>query len=188
MMTNHYRFKMKTCFKCNNEKPLVEFYKHGAMTDGYLGKCKVCTRSDTKKRQDKLSKNPEWVESEQTRHREKYHRLEYRAKFKPTAECLRMRQIKYKEENPEKITARSRTAKMKPKRKGNQLHHWSYNEEHYKDVIELTIAKHNTIHRFMTYSKEFKMYKADLKDNELLDTKSKHIAYIRFVTFFKHNK
>lgn len=39
---------MKTCKKCGLEKELTEFYKHSAMSDGRLGKCKECTKKDVK--------------------------------------------------------------------------------------------------------------------------------------------
>lgn len=36
----------KTCFRCDAKLPLSEFYRHPATKDGYLGKCKRCTRAD----------------------------------------------------------------------------------------------------------------------------------------------
>lgn len=47
----------KVCFKCNDLKPLEEFYKHSKMADGHLNKCKSCTKKDTK---DNVEKNHDY--------------------------------------------------------------------------------------------------------------------------------
>jgi hypothetical protein len=169
--------KNKICFKCNTEKPLSDYYKHKKMGDGHLGKCKECTKKDSEEREKLLRQNPEWVEKEKIRARAKYFRLGYKDKNKPTFNKRKEAREKYNKKYPEKKLSRNVTGHMKPQIKGNHLHHWSYNEPHFKDVIELTPLEHAKAHRYMVYDPERKMYrKAD--DNVLLDTKESHIEFI----------
>lgn len=170
----------KVCFKCNLEKELNCFYKHKNMYDGHLNKCKDCTKNDSKKRQDELRKNPEWVEKEKERTREKYFRLGYKGKYKSTPKQRKLNTMKYFNIYPEKKEAKNKTSGLKAKTKGNQLHHWSYNEEHFKDVIELTVLEHNLVHRKTIYDQERRMYRR-IDNNELLDTREKAEAYYNLI-------
>lgn len=168
---------MKICFKCGVEKPLDDYYKHSQMGDGHLNKCKDCTKNDTKIRCNNLRNNQQWVKSERKRGREKYHRL-YKGVKGDSLKIYNYTKI-YRAKYPEKYKAKSASNKIKCD-KGYNLHHWSYNKDHYKDVIELSIKEHLKAHRFLIYDQERFMYRR-IDTMELLDTKQRHLDYINYV-------
>lgn len=169
---------MKKCFKCGEEKLLGQFYKHPRMGDGHLNKCIECTKNDVRVRAAELSLNDDWVNMERKRGREKYRRLYVGlGKTNPTS------QNNWVNKFPEKKAAYSRSQYLAPPFIGAHGHHWSYNEEHYKDVIWLTRREHGKAHRFLEYSQEHRMYRIK-HTGELLDTKEKHTFYIKYCIEF----
>jgi hypothetical protein len=162
---------MKTCFKCNIEKPLSEYYKHKKMGDGYLGKCKECTKKDSEDNYKTNCKDPAFVELERIRAREKYHRL---YKNNP---IHTQRDTPYRIKYPEKYKAVTKSQRIKLN--AHETHHWSYKPENAKDVIFLTNKDHNKLHRYLEYNKELMCY--NTKNGWILDTREKHIEIIEIL-------
>ena len=173
---------MKTCFKCKQTKSLDSFYKHSKMKDGHLGKCIVCAKIDTNKRIDGLMSDPNFVESEKKRHREKARRLGYKSKNKNST-------ISYQKHNnkfPEKYYARNKSQYLIAPFDGAEKHHWSYNVCDALDVIWMTKKNHMKAHRFIIYDQEQMMYRR-VDNNELLNTKENHLFWINWCIENKEN-
>lgn len=164
---------MKKCFKCHINKNLNDFYKHSTMSDGHLNKCKDCTKKDVNIRETNLRLNDaEWLKKERKRCREKIRKSEkIPINKEKKAASIRSYHIKF----PEKRLALIKSQHVVLKTKGNESHHWSYNEKHFKDIIELSVKEHKKLHRYIIYDKEMKMYRT--LEGDLLNTKEVHISY-----------
>ena len=97
----------KRCFKCLCHKPVDDFYKHAAMSDGRFGKCKDCTKNDVKlHRQQNLEK----VRSYDRMRGSMPHRVAARATYQKTPaahESHRLSLRKYRMKHPERDGARA---------------------------------------------------------------------------------
>jgi hypothetical protein len=72
---------MKKCMKCGEDKELTFFYPHSAMKDGFLNKCKECTKLDVgKHRKANLEKIRKYDRDRGNRQSSEYLK-EYRKKY-----------------------------------------------------------------------------------------------------------
>lgn len=91
-MERNFYFMEKKCIRGINcirgdiLQDISKFYKHFQMKDGHVNKCKSCCKKEADEREKKLREDINFVEKEKSRHKEKYHRLGYKDKHKPTYE------------------------------------------------------------------------------------------------------
>ena len=134
---------MKTCFKCGEEKPLTEFYKHSMMADGYLNKCKACAKKDV--HDHRHGKGREKVLAYDRERAKQPHRIEAAKKIN----------ARWKAENPKRRAAQIavsnavRSGRLKPLPcfecgQKSEAHHPDYDQP--LDVVWLCPAHHKQVH------------------------------------------
>jgi hypothetical protein len=157
----------KVCFKCKEEKLLINFYKHSQMADGHINKCIKCTRKYVKERSDKIFKDPKNLEKERLRSREKYHRLNYKEKSK-----------KWLKNSPWKKTQIYKNLSRNFKtEKGKELHHWNYNDSYLEDVVIMERREHRQLHQLIILDTEKRIFKVK-ETGEYLSNKLDHCLFI----------
>lgn len=161
---------MKICKSCNAEKPLTEY--HPRDNGNYRRDCKECVENKRKARLKKNREDPEWVYA----YRDKETLRMQNKNATPYKKSRKTDNKNYNEKWPEKKAAHKAISKMRCSIIGYEMHHWSYNKEHHKDVIELSKKNHNLIHRYMSYDPDYMMYTT--RTGVLLCTKNMHQEYI----------
>lgn len=158
---------MKVCFKCGAEKPLSEFYKHPRMADGHVNKCKECNKKDV--RENRLDKKDYYDEYDRNRpnHEERVKKAAGRVKeLWGSDESFKQNIINHKQKwsNNNQHKRKAQYAVSNALRDGKlfkpdiceqcgtsekkiQGHHWSYEPEHWLDVIWLCTSCHGKEHK-----------------------------------------
>ena len=162
---------MKTCKICLSVKSIEEFYEHPKMKDGRLNKCKECSKKQSDIRYKTLIQDPVFHEKEKARRRVKEKKIKI---LKPKHQVY----LDHKKKFPEKYKVHMMFKHHTSKKNDVHQHHWSYNEEHFANCIELNPKEHKMAHRFIIYDQERYMYRR-IDNMELLDTKEKHEDYIK---------
>lgn len=147
----------RQCKKCGKLLPPSAYYSYSY---AFFTKCKTCHKQRALKRYNENTRNPVFMAKEKNRQSKKNAALYHNSKL------VRL-----------KLAAGNAARKYKIKGlKSVELHHWSYNEKDWLDVIYMTRKDHRLIHRFLTYDMASQYFISI--GGRLLDTRRKHINFI----------
>jgi hypothetical protein len=144
------------------------------MGDGRLNKCIDCTKKDVVDRYKLLSEDIVFVEKERKRGRLKHHRL-YKGRKKDSTAAVKNHFLKF----PEQYAAKTKAQHLRRPYPEAHKHHWSYNDEHFTDVIWLIRKDHEKAHRFLVYDPYAKKFRRT-DNGALLESKDQHEEWVNY--------
>lgn len=142
--------------------------------------CRECMKIKEKEVYRKKRLDPNYVEKERKRSREKWRKNKLLPRElhwdvnRPKTDFKK----EWERKNMYKKRVGLRASRKLPNKEGYQKHHWSYRDEHSLDILYLTVKEHKKAHRFLLYDESELMYRR-FDTNELLDTKEEHEKFIR---------
>jgi len=176
--------KTKKCYKCGEVKILSEFYSRKDSPDGYRNDCKECCKKKTIETRLKNEQNPKWVWKEKERKRREALKRVAEGKQNQTLEQKRRYKKNWKHGGVKiKAAASANLDKTIVCPKGYHKHHWSYNEDHWRDVIILSIKDHHRVHRYTVYDPDRLMYRTIY--GVLLDSRERAEEYYKYIFTLK---
>lgn len=140
--------KNKKCIKCKLHKPLDQFYKHSEMKDGFLSKCKDCSKKDVRENYKKNREHYADYERKRSQNPERKKRLlEYQRKMRKDSP------LKSKARYALSNAIRDGKIKKEPCAicgdENSEAHHVDYNK--FLDVIWLCRKHHLIQHKKESY-------------------------------------
>ena len=167
----------KVCKECNVEKDLNEYPKHKGMKDGHINICKLCKKEYQKQwRGDNSDYHKEHMK--QWKKDNKEHIKGYSKQYyKDNKETIKEYQKEYTNKFPEKTSAHYAVKLNNLKIDGYNAHHWSYNKEHWLDVIYLDRSNHQSLHALTEYDQSEFKYRIK-ETGKLLETKEETLKFI----------
>lgn len=166
-MTNCLSEELVVCRKCGAEKPQSEYYKQPTNKTGYQYSCKACTSQRIRENYRQNIDHYKGYEKSRTNRSERASQQSLRDRGRYAVdpefrEVVKERVKRHRNAHPEKAIARRKlskaieTGRIVPLKncehcgtteKQIQGHHWSYEPEHWLDVIWLCTTCHGKEHR-----------------------------------------
>lgn len=128
------------CFKCQELKPITEFYKHKKMAGGHLKKCKECTKRDVHQNREK---NIERIREYDRKRAKLPHRKKYTTNN--TKKYRKKNPIAYAAQNMLNNAVRDGKIKKEPCQVcGSSYRIHGHHEDYYKPLeVQWVCAKHH---------------------------------------------
>lgn len=129
------------------------------MADGYLNKCKECTKKYQKEKYYEKMNDLIFREKENIRRREKYKKYGLK-----------------RNNNPKFVINKKIHDNCKIQIKNRIFHHWSYDSKNKLDVFIMSKSSHTFIHKIIKRTSDKMLFKYN---EEILDTPIKHANCIK---------